>query len=792
MNETSARILIVEDSDVQALELRATLEANGYAVTRAASAEAAMDMLARDVPDLIVADYQLPSMSGGELTRQLRLNEQTRAVPVLMITSDVTAGERVGLESGADAYVQKSRDPQALLMRVNALLRGRRHERKDTGGGFRRGSLIVLDSSATGRLHLQSLLARDGYLVTPAPRPQEAERLLREGGADCVVVNLLSADFDGVAACRTLDLLREKIVNETGRGHPFLIIGVGEGRASGEGLLQAAFEAGVDDVIATQADADLLRLRMRALVRRQLVADEAERLESERESARAAAEQFRVLVEGVTDYALYMLDPEGRVSTWNAGAERIKGYAADEVIGESFEIFYPEQDRAAGEPQRALAQARREGRYETEAQRLRKGGRLFWAHVIIDRILDDKGRLRGYAKITRDISEKRHVAEELQEARAALLQAQKMEAIGQLTGGIAHDFNNMLAGIIGALNLVRRRIASGRIDEAEKFIEAAHTSANRAAALTSRLLAFGRRQTLDIQPIDVNAVIASMRILLDRTMGENIHVETIFENEAEWASTDVNQLESAILNLAINARDAMSEDGQLTIATRRSADKPGMIEIVVRDTGVGMTPEILEKVFDPFFTTKPQGQGTGLGLSMVYGFVTQSGGSVDIDSKPGAGAAIRLRLPASAPATAEIKPAARMERQTKAAGEVVLVVEDDPQVRMLILEVLAELKYEAIEAATPEVALESLKSAARIDLMVSDVGLPGMNGRQLAAAARKLRPGLRILFITGYAAEAAVRNEFLEEGMDMLLKPFALDDLTQKIQEMIAARSAAR
>ncbi|RYG30122.1 MAG: response regulator, partial [Burkholderiales bacterium] len=450
---------------------------------------------------------------------------------------------------------------------------------------------------------------------------------------------------------------------------------------------------------------------------------------------------------------------------------------------------YTDGDRSKGEADRALRIAREEGRYETEAERVRKDGTRFWAHVVVDPIFTEDGALRGYAKITRDITELKVATNELQEARTALMHAQKMEAIGQLTGGIAHDFNNMLAGIIGALNLIKRRIEAQRYDDANKFIDAAQTAANRAASLTSRLLAFGRRQSLDIKPVDANASITSMRILLDRTMGENVAIETSFDSEELWASTDVSQLESAILNLAINARDAMPEGGSLRIETRRApATGSGerMISVSVRDTGTGMSPEVLANVFEPFFTTKPIGQGTGLGLSMVYGFVNQSGGNVQIDSEVGKGTSVTLFLPESSPEEVVEKPD-NSAAEELGSGKTVLVVEDDPQVRMLILEVLRDLQYRAIEASDPEQALSALRSQNHVDLMVSDVGLPGMNGRQLAEIARSSRPNLKILFMTGYAAEAAVRSEFLEPGMEMMMKPFQLEGLTAKIREMLNA-----
>ncbi len=784
--ERKPHILVVEDSDEQALELRAVLEANGYHVTRSSSAEAAIDLINRDIPDLIVADDQLPNMDGREFTRQLRLNEHTRAVPIVLVTSDAGIGERAGLESGADVYVPKSRDPQPLLMRIGALLRGRRHNRQEPGALLRRGRLLLLDSSPTKRLQLQSLLSREGYQVEGASSPDEARAFMAREHADCVVVGLLDPKFDGLEACRQLAQIRETLAARDHVQQAFLIVGLGGVKAADDDLVKSAFAAGIDDVVTSTADTDLLRLRLRALVRRQLMTDEAERLNEERSSARQALEQFRILVEGVTDYALFLLDPSGRVATWNSGAQRIKGYRAEDIIGEHFSRFYNDEEKA--EADRSLSKALKEGRFEIEGQRVRKDGTKFWAHVIIDPIFNETGSLRGYAKITRDITEMRKAQEELQAARTALMHAQKMEAIGQLTGGIAHDFNNMLAGIIGGLSIVKRRLESGRYEEAVKFVDAAQTSANRAASLTSRLLAFGRRQSLDIKPVDVNAAIASMRILLDRTMGENVVVETRFDRAELWASTDVAQLESAILNLAINARDAMPEGGALMIETAETEGEDGQpsVTVTVRDSGTGIAPDVLTSVFEPFFTTKPLGQGTGLGLSMVYGSVKQSGGDVQIDSAVGNGTAVILRLPASPPDTAEASDAAA-PGEARGDGRVVLVVEDDPQVRMLILEVLRDLRFRAIEASDPERAIAILEKQEHIDLLISDVGLPRMNGRQLAEIARRGRPELKVLFMTAYAAEAAVRSEFLDAGMDMLTKPFTLDALTGKIQQMVFA-----
>jgi PAS domain S-box-containing protein len=495
-------------------------------------------------------------------------------------------------------------------------------------------------------------------------------------------------------------------------------------------------------------------------------------------ATREVSEQFRVLVQGVVDYALYLIDPEGRVTTWNAGAERIKGYTAEEVVGRHFSVFYTPEDREAGEPAYALETARRTGRFEKEGWRVRKDGSRFLGNVVLDAIRDDEGRLIGFAKITRDITEQRRAQRELEDTRAALVQAQKMEMVGQLTGGLAHDFNNMLAGIIGALNLMQRRIAAGRYDEVGKYVEAAVTSAHRAASLTSRLLAFGRRQSLDIKPVDVAAAVSSMEILLARSIGENVRLT--MKLGPAVAMTDANQLEAAILNLAVNARDAMPDGGELVIEAGAAED--GFVTVVVRDTGHGMAPDVLEKVFEPFFTTKPIGQGTGLGLSMVHGFVNQSGGSIAIASKPGEGATVTIRLPPADRGPPKVEHGAR--HVAEGAGESVLVVEDDPQVRMLVLEVLNELGYRTLEAGDAPQALAQLENE-HVDLLISDVGLPGLNGRQLAEMARSRAPGLRVLFMTGYAEHAKVRSSFLDAGMDLITKPFDIDVLAARIRSMM-------
>ncbi|MBK3436985.1 ATP-binding protein [Pseudomonas sp. MF7448] len=387
---------------------------------------------------------------------------------------------------------------------------------------------------------------------------------------------------------------------------------------------------------------------------------------------------------------------------------------------------------------------------------------------------------------------------QLRSNEEALRQSQKMEAVGQLTGGIAHDFNNMLTGIIGSLELLRRRLARGRLDDLDSLIDLGVTSANRAAGLTHRLLAFSRRQSLDSKPVEINQLVTSMGELLQRSLNESIVLDMQLSGQLWTAEADPNQLESALLNLALNARDAMPDGGRLVVETRnRHLDNvftaaygtltPGdYVELSVSDTGCGMPENVISRAFDPFFTTKPIGQGTGLGLSMIYGFARQSHGHVILHSEVGKGTTVSLFLPrcvgevtVDAPLDATLPPFAN-------AGETVLIVEDDPAVRVLVSQVLSELGYAFVEAADADSAPPIIESSQRIDLLISDVGLPGMNGRQLAEIGRQIRPDLKVLFITGYAEHAAVRGGFLDPGMQLITKPFTFDLLTAKVREMIA------
>jgi len=487
---------------------------------------------------------------------------------------------------------------------------------------------------------------------------------------------------------------------------------------------------------------------------------------------------------------------DGIIRAVNPAWTALLGWSEAELLGRPYIDFVHPDDRANSEAEAArLAEGRVTLRFENRF--LHKDG----SHRVISwTAVPDEGHVHG---VGRDISAERAAALALRETEDRLRQSQKMEAVGQLTGGIAHDFNNLLQGITGSLEVVKKRLAQDRPHEVERFVTGAINAAHRAAALTHRLLAFSRRQPLDPRPVKVNPLVGSMEELLRRTLGEHIGLEMALEGGLWSTLCDPNQLESALLNLAINARDAMPDGGKLVIRTSNVAKPPPgltgpaqaggrFVCIAVTDTGVGMTPEVIERAFDPFFTTKPLGQGTGLGLSMIYGFALQSEGGCKIESAPGQGTTVRLYLPHHPEPEARPSPTeAPLEAGGAGRGEVVLVVEDEAVVRQLITDVLGELGYRTLEAVDGPSGLAILQDGRQpIDLLISDIGLPGLNGRQLADAARLHRPALRVLFMTGYAENAAKAQGFLGEGMAMVTKPFAMDALARKVQDMLRQSAA--
>lgn len=509
-------------------------------------------------------------------------------------------------------------------------------------------------------------------------------------------------------------------------------------------------------------------------------------------------ERFKVLVASIKDYAIYMIDPEGRITSWNAGAERIKGYSADEIIGQHFSIFYTDEERSADVPRNALHTALRDGTYEAEALRVRKDGSHFFANVVINPLRDHSGRLVGFAKVTRDVTERRQQQVALDEARTALAQSRKMEALGQLSGGIAHDFNNLLHVIRNAAEVLDRRLPELAPDLRSMF-DMIKRNADRAASLTQRLLAFSRRQPLEPQRIDPNKLVQSMSVLLKSALGEAIELQVVCGVGSGPISADPNQLETAILNLAVNARDAMPEGGRLTIETTNAYLDQGYAAanaevqagpyalISVSDTGIGMSREVIAKAFEPFFTTKEIGQGTGLGLSQVYGFIKQSGGHAKIYSEPEQGTTVKLYLPRLSTAALPDIPDQTPLAPTGRATETILLVEDEEDVLAFTAAVLRELGYRVLTAADAESALAVLEREQGADLLFTDVGLPRINGRQLADESRKRWPALKILFTTGYARNAIIHQGRLDPGVELIVKPFSQSSIANKIRKILDA-----
>jgi PAS domain S-box-containing protein len=506
------------------------------------------------------------------------------------------------------------------------------------------------------------------------------------------------------------------------------------------------------------------------------------------ELLRKSEQQFRLLVQGVTDYAIYMMDVDGHVSSWNPGAERIKMYSAEEIIGEHFSRFFQSEDRESGFPQRALETAAKEGRFESEGWRLRKDGSRFWANAVIDAIRDESGALIGFAKITRDISQKRETERQLQVAREELFQAQKMEAVGQLTGGVAHDFNNLLMAVQGSLELLRKRLPYSA--HTAPLLANALQATRRGASLTQRMLAFSRKQELKLQAVDISGIVASMTDLLQRTLGPSVLLENKIPSQLPLVRTDPNQLEGALLNLALNAKDAMLKGGFLTIgADLQPEGRKNDLDLQhgqyvclwVRDEGEGMDEETLAQATTPFFTTKGVGKGTGLGLPMVHGLMAQSGGKLILQSEKDLGTTAQLWLPIAEQSTQDLVDVGQTVNEAATdARMVILAVDDDPLVLMNTVLMLQDLGHHVLEANSARDALRIL-SELEVQLVITDHAMPRMTGSELAAQVQLKWPRTQLILATGYAD--------LPPGADAqlprLAKPFTEQQLAEAVSKAI-------
>ncbi|WP_428682429.1 PAS domain S-box protein [Reyranella sp.] len=641
------------------------------------------------------------------------------------------------------------------------ILRERQNARYDAVVGGAPDAIMTLDSGGTIQLANPAAAQEFGYATTELVG-RKLESLLRDP-ADWS--NAFQSVLSGTPLVRPVELVAERR-----SGTPSYL----EASASRWESDKRVFVTVIlRDVNERRMAVDALRLLNRTL---------------ERRVAQSTADRTRMWT--LSADVMVVASPDGTVNSINPAWSRLLGWQESSLLGASLVDFVVAEDRAHFRSELQILFAEGAPRLIEVGMRTNDGGsrRVEWSAVAGDGLLQAVGR---------DVTAEREAEKALAKAEEALRHSQKMEAIGQLTGGIAHDFNNILTAIIGSMEVLKRRIRAGRVDDLQGFMDGAIASANRAAALTHRLLAFARRQPLDPQAVDVNRLVRGMEELLGRTLSENVSLELALDPSAWPALTDAHQLENAILNLVINARDAMPGGGSLVITTTNEVVQerqrfgqeevePGSYVVIgVRDTGAGMPPDVMAKVFEPFFTTKPIGQGTGLGLSMIYGFARQSRGVVRVESAVGKGTFFRLYLPRHA-GDAPSRATMPSQESAKGSGETVLVVEDDSHVRMIITDVLRELGYACLEAGDGQAALPVLTSNTSIDLLITDVGLPGLNGRQIADIARRHRPGLKILFVTGYAEHAVGDAPFLEAGMQMVTKPFALDALALKIREMLS------
>jgi PAS domain S-box-containing protein len=517
------------------------------------------------------------------------------------------------------------------------------------------------------------------------------------------------------------------------------------------------------------------------------------------EALRQSEERFRLLVQSVKDYAIFMLDTKGRVSSWNAGAERAKGYTADEIMGRYFGCFYTAEEVASGRPEELLHLAASQGRIEVEGWRVRKDGTRFWADVILTAIRDDAGQLLGFAKVTRDVTDRKQAEDALRLKQSEVNRLQKIETIGRLAGGIAHDFNNLLAGILGCAEEVLRESQKNPA-LAEEAANEITKACDRGRLLIRQLMAFSRRQIAAPRKIDLNEIIQNLRPLIHRSVGSPVKLELDLEPSLAPIEADVSQMEQVLMNLAINARDAMPAGGRLHIRTRNTIideftvlegfpDRPAsVVQLTVSDSGTGIPPEIQSKIFEPFFTTKPHGKGTGLGLATVYGVVQQNKGGISVYSVPDMGTVFNIFLPAAnspEPNNDAQVPEGRGSASLQGT-ELVLVVDDDPLVLRTTVRSLQHRGYTVLSAGTVgEAKALFAKVRGKMRLLVTDIIMPDQNGKQLADAFLQADPSLKVLFMSGYEAETISAHGIVQGAVDLIEKPFSGEGLARRVREVL-------
>lgn len=664
--------------------------------------------------------------------------------------------------------------------------------------------VLVVDDNETNRKLLRLTLEAEGHEVLTASDGLEAlERLEREP-IDAIVSDILMPNMDGYRFCRAVRSRNDL------RAIPFLFATSTYTSPSDE---KFALELGADKFLRKPVPPAVLIAALREALARggrppaqpaaimgetEVLAEYSQRLVTKLEEKNlqlaqrtseleASEERFRLLVSSIKDYAIIMVDPEGRIVSWNSGAERITGYRAEEILGEHSSRFYPAE--AQGQTEKELECARETGRCEVEGWRLRKDGSRFWANVAVASIRDESGRLRGFATVMRDMTERRQIEEQLR-------QAQKMESIGRLAGGVAHDFNNMLTVIQGYSELLLHRTSlDPEVAEALKEI---HLAGHRSANLTRQLLAFSRKQNRHVTTVSLNEVIENVIKMLRRVIGEDIALETRFAPKVPSLQADPSMLDQVLLNLAVNARDAMPQGGRLVIGTEkvRLDDSTAQLHpggrigdfacLSVQDTGCGMSPEILANIFEPFFTTKEAGKGTGLGLATVFGIVQQHDGWIKVDSQPGSGSTFRIFLPCETSVDSVTETASASETM-RGGPETILLVEDELVVRHLASKVLEGLGYNILEAGSGVEAMRlSAEHTGPLDLLLTDMVMPeGVTGRDLAERLLAQRPGLKVIYTSGYSLNVKGAELSLQEGVNFLQKPYSPSKLAHAVRECL-------